>query len=144
MKLDLGCGEYKLEGFIGMDKRNLDIVDIVHDIEEFPYPIDDESCDEIEASHIMEHIKPWLTIDVFNELWRIMKSGCMLHVSVPYAGSPQYWQDPTHCNGFIPTTFEYFDSRSSLWGVYKPKEWEIQQGYPKFSNANLECLLMKK
>jgi SAM-dependent methyltransferase len=143
MKLDIGCGENRHEGFVGMDKRQLATVDILHDIEEIPYPIKDESCDEIIASHIMEHVKPWLTVDIFNELWRIMKPEGLLEISVPYAGSPAYWQDPTHCNGFIPVTFEYFDPTRTLWSVYKPKPWLLEKGYPRYKDANLECVMRK-
>jgi len=39
MKLDIGCGWSKRAGFVGMDKRNLPGVDIIHDLEIFPYPI---------------------------------------------------------------------------------------------------------
>jgi predicted SAM-dependent methyltransferase len=143
MNLDIGSGENRHEGFISMDKRNLEGIDIVHDLEIIPYPVEDESCEEILAVHIMEHIKPWLTVDVFNELWRIMKDDGLLHVEVPYAGSPEFWQDPTHCNGFIPKTFSYFDPRHILWSVYKPKTWYIEPMYPKYKDANLTCNLRK-
>jgi hypothetical protein len=59
--LDLGCGENKRHGFVGMDKRKLKGVDIVHDLEIFPYPLESESCLSIVGSHIVEHISPFAT-----------------------------------------------------------------------------------
>jgi SAM-dependent methyltransferase len=142
--LDFGCGGNKQPNFVGMDKRPLEGVDIVHDIEVFPWPLPDESCLTIVGSHIIEHIKPWLTIDLFNELWRVLKVGGQLALSTPYAGSTGYWQDPTHCNGFTPTTFLYFDPRHFLYNIYKPKPWLIDEGFPVYQlNGNLEIVMKK-
>lgn len=142
--LDIGCGDNKQKGFFGLDKRKLKDVDLVHDLEVFPYPLKDESCLTIVGSHIIEHIKPWLTIDFMNELWRIMKYDGQLALSTPYAGSTGYWQDPTHCNGINEATFQYFDPRFSLFDVYKPSPWRVEVGYPCWQvTGNLEILMRK-
>ena len=144
IKLDIGCGGNKQNGFIGLDVRKLDGVDIVHNLEKFPYPIPENSCSTILGSHIIEHIKPWYTIPLFDELWRMMKEGGQLVLSTPYAGSPGFWQDPTHCNGFNEATFQYFDPRFPLWNIYKPKPWHIEAGFPCWqANGNLEIMLEK-
>lgn len=142
--LDIGAGENPQKGFVAMDKRKLPGIDIVHDLEVFPYPLEDESCLTIVGSHIIEHIKPWLTIDFFNELWRIMKPGGQLVLSTPYAGSPGYWQDPTHCNGFNEATLQYFDPFYPLWQIYKPKPWKLAPGFPVWQvTGNMEILMSK-
>jgi len=123
-KLDIGCGGQK-RGDVGMDKTFYPGVDVVHDLENIPYPFESESVESVIAVHIMEHIKPWLTIDVFNELWRICVPGAVMQVIVPEAGTPPYWVDPTHCNGFIGETFKYFDPDYSVYGVYRPKPWKV-------------------
>lgn len=145
IRLDIGCGENKQAAdWVGMDARNLKGVDIVHDLEIFPWPLPDECCLTIVGSHIIEHIKPWLTIPLFNELWRVMKPGGQLALSTPYAGSPGYWQDPTHCNGFNEATFQYFDPDYPLWGIYKPKPWKLAPGFPVWQvTGNLEILMSK-
>jgi len=144
IRLDIGCGNDKQKGFVGLDKRPLPEVEIVHDLEIFPYPLPDECCLIIVGSHIIEHIKPWLTIDLFDELWRIMQPGGELLLATPYAGSRPFWQDPTHCNGFSETTFQYFDSKSPLYGIYKPKPWNIRAGFPVWqANGNLEIIMEK-
>ena len=40
--LDLGCGSVKAEGAVGLDNVGLPGVDIVHDLLDFPYPIENE------------------------------------------------------------------------------------------------------
>ena len=145
IRLDIGAGENPQEGFVTMDRRKLPGIDIVHDLEKFPYPLKDNSCLVIVGSHIIEHIKPWLTIDFFNELWRIMKPGGQLALSTPYAGSPGFWQDPTHCNGFNEATFQYFDPDYPLWGIYKSKPWKLAPGFPVWQQSgNMEILMHKR
>jgi hypothetical protein len=144
MLLDIGSGEIKRNGFVRLDKRPLDGVDIVHDLEVFPYPIDEESCLTILASHIIEHIKPWLFIEVMDELWRIAKTKAQLAISMPYGYSDGYLQDPTHCNSCNHATWQYFDPRFPLYNVYKPKPWEIERGFPQWqANGNMEVMLRK-
>ena len=140
----MGSGEVVRPNFVRMDKRKLPGIDIVHDLEVFPYPLPDNCCLTIVGSHIIEHIKPWLTIEVFDELWRIMKIDGRLALSTPYAGSFGYFQDPTHCNPFNEATFSYFDKDAPLYAIYKPKPWHIVEGYPSWQvNGNIECILEK-
>ena len=117
LKVDLGCGRNRQEGFLGMDQRALPGVDIVHNLEEFPWPLEDNSCSTLLASHIVEHIKPWLSVDFMNECWRVLEEGGMLCVATPYPGSRGYWQDPTHCNGWNEATWTYFDPSFHLFNI---------------------------
>ena len=130
MKLDVGCGVSLKEGYVGLDKRKLEGVSVVHELEVFPYPFEDDTFSEIRGYHIIEHIKPWLTVDFMNELWRIMEPGGLLTLDMPYAGTNSFWQDPSHINGCIELTFWYFDMRSNMYKIYEPSPWFIEEGYP--------------
>jgi len=142
--LDLGCGEKKNPGFVGLDKRRVPGVDIVHDLEKFPYPIPDGACLSIVGSHIVEHIKPWLMIDFMNELWRITKREGKLAFVHPYGMNDFYVQDPTHCNPCNEKTWQYFDIRYPLYKIYKPKPWLLQKGFPVWqSNGIMEVVFTK-
>lgn len=142
--LDLGCGENKQVGFIGMDQQALEGVELVWDLEKFPWPIPDSVCHTVIASHIIEHIDPHHTIALFNEVWRVTREGGKFMIATPYAGSQGYWQDPTHCNGFTYSTFQYFDPYFPLYSFYKPKPWRISWGFPAFQvDGNLEIIMIK-
>lgn len=181
IKLDIGCGDNKQgEDFVGMDVRELKGVDIVHNIEQFPYPLPNESCSMVVASHVLEHINPASTdprliglvklllknkviskqdvgkyigqVETFgifftfmNEIWRIMKPGGTFAFIVPYAGSPGFYQDPTHINNVSEATLAYFDplDASQLWFIYKPYPWKIRQSSWS-SGAHLEVILEKR
>lgn len=126
IRLDLGCGDHKNPGFIGFDKRKLKGVDIVHDLEQFPYPLADDSCRTIIATHVVEHIKPWLMIDFINELWRIMEPGGQLAIAYPYGVNLHFQKDPTHCNACNQATWTYYDPGYNLYDTYKPKPWFVK------------------
>jgi len=134
INLDLGCGDSQREGFIGMDVRPLPNVDIVHDIEVFPYPIPDGVCNTIIMSHVWEHIKPWLSMRVMDEVWRLLKEENIakgikagkVALSFPYGVSFPFVQDPTHCNPSNEATWDYFDPNCFLYNVYKPKPFAIE------------------
>ena len=127
LMLDIGCGFSKQPGYIGMDKRAVDGVDIVHDIEEFPWPLEDNSCAVMIASHLIEHIAPQKQIGFMNEAWRIAVPGGLLIIATPYAGSFGWFQDPTHIASWNEATPTYFQAGTPLYNVYKPKPWKIEK-----------------
>lgn len=55
MKLDIGYGAGKAEGFVGIDIRDLPGVDIVADITK-GVDLPDGCAEEVLLSHVMEHI----------------------------------------------------------------------------------------
>lgn len=140
--LDVGCGDHKHEGTIGMDRREVQGVDIVHDLESIPYPLPDECCRRILASHIVEHLNPAKMVSIMDEWWRLMKPYGQLIIAMPYAGSPRFHQDPTHIHAWNETTPSYFDPAHPLYDVYKPKPWHIDQ-CAWHSIGDLEVILSK-
>lgn len=58
IRLDIGCGANKQQGFVGMDYRALPGVDIVQNVELFPWPLPDESVTMAVTSHLVEHLNP--------------------------------------------------------------------------------------
>jgi len=143
IKLDVGCGESKQEGFVGMDIRKCKGVDIIHSAEKFPYPLPKNCCSSILCSHLIEHIKPWLMIDLFNEFWRIMQEGGQLLIGMPYGWSFGFIQDPTHCNACNEATWSYYDPDHALYCIYRPLPWRIVRNSYQ-STGNMEVILEKR
>lgn len=147
VKIDIGCGANKQEDFIGIDIRPLPGVDIVHDLETFPFPLPSECASLAVSSHVVEHINPHkgIFIDFMNEVWRLLKPRGKFLIATPYAGSTGFFQDPTHVNPCNENTWRYFDplDDSQLWTIYKPKPWKIITNMWQ-SNGNMEIVLEKR
>jgi len=76
LKLNLGCGRKKLDGYVNIDKYPTFGPDLVWDLEQAPYPFEANSITAIAAYHVLEHLGQ--ATDVFlaviKELHRIMAS----------------------------------------------------------------------
>jgi SAM-dependent methyltransferase len=109
-RLHLGCGHAIKAGWVNLDSARLPGVDVVHDVEQFPWPFEDESFDHIAAFQLLEHVE---YIPVLREAHRILRAGGTFEISVPHFTSRNNWADPTHKKLFSIRTFEFFvrDSR---------------------------------
>lgn len=81
-------------------------VDVVHDMNLFPYPFRDNSIEEVLLINILEHLPN--TIRIIEVIWRICKNGAMVKITVPYYNSRGAYRDPTHVTFFKEQTFDYF------------------------------------
>ena len=145
MKLELACGNFKEEGWIGVDIRPTEKTDVVFDLLTFPWPWDDESVDEIRCDHFVEHIPladnaegKDLFFCFFDEIWRILKPGGTAQITAPYYTSYRAWQDPTHRRPIVDHSFLYVNLATRVeWNVdHYPVEadFEFTYGY-RFTNA---------
>ncbi|HLO50019.1 MAG TPA: methyltransferase domain-containing protein [Kamptonema sp.] len=127
MKINVGSGVLKLDGFINVDHLALPNVDVVHDLNSSPWPFADESVEHIRAYNILEHLGN--TIQVMEEIWRILKPGGTVEICVPYYNSPCAFQDPTHIKFFTEETMDYFavNGRHSHLNYYSKCRFEITQ-----------------
>ncbi len=79
-KIDIGCGKNKKEGFIGIDRLDYG-QEIIVDIEQ-GLPIEDDSVDEINCSHTIEHLDDLKGF--FKEVKRILKIGGKAFFTAPH------------------------------------------------------------
>jgi SAM-dependent methyltransferase len=96
--LDLGCGSQKAPGAVGVDMSADTDADIVHDLDAFPYPLDDASFDQILLQDVIEHLAE--PIRVFEELHRISRPGARIQLRTPHFSSVLAYGDPTHRHYF--------------------------------------------
>lgn len=110
LKIDLGCGPNKREGFVGVDERPFDgKVDVVTDLrQKWPWP--DNSVDEAVASHFIEHLEADERVHFVNELYRVLKVGASAQVITPHGFSERAYGDLTHkWPPVVPFWFYYLD-----------------------------------
>jgi predicted SAM-dependent methyltransferase len=82
MKLHLGCGEKHIKGFINVDVRKLNGVDLVDDIKKLN-SFEKESVDLIYASHVLEHIGRREYVSVLSRWYDLLKVSGKLRIAVP-------------------------------------------------------------
>lgn len=96
--LDLGCGQKKFPGAVGVDISADTDADVVHDLDVFPYPLEDDSFDQILMQDVIEHVRePYA---VMGELHRIGRPGARVHLRTPHFSSVLAYSDPTHRHAF--------------------------------------------
>jgi predicted SAM-dependent methyltransferase len=83
LKIDIGCGYAKRDGFLGVDKDAAPGVDHVVDVEREPLPFGDRTVDTIFSSHCFEHLADQALI--FHEMSRVAVNGATLEIWTPYA-----------------------------------------------------------
>lgn len=108
--LDIGCGSSKTPGAIGMDILPAPGVDIVHDLNALPWPLEANRFDTVVCSHVLEHLND--LVGVMNEIHRVSKNGARLKIITPHFSSLNSWEDPTHTRHFARRSFSFFDTDS--------------------------------
>lgn len=102
LKLNLGCGQNKMPGYVNVDKCGQP--DVLFDLETFPWPWETNSVDEINMRHILEHLGATVEtyFRVIKEIYRVSKPGAKIDVSVPHPQHPNFFSDPTHVRPITP------------------------------------------
>jgi hypothetical protein len=113
MKLNLGCGNKKLLGFVNVDKFRTDSTDQVVDLEMTPWPWNDNSVDEIHLIHALEHIgqSSDVYLKIFQEIYRISKNNSKIKIHVPHPRHENFLGDPTHVRAITPQSLSLFDRK---------------------------------
>jgi SAM-dependent methyltransferase len=104
--VDLGCGGHKVRGAFGVDLVALPGVDLVHDLDETPYPLPESCADEIVLTHVLEHVADPLVL--LEETWRLARAGATVTIRTPHYSGIYAWKDPTHRRAFTSESFHYF------------------------------------
>lgn len=120
-RLNLGCGEFKKEGYVNVDLYSVSEPDVRHDLNEIPYPFTDDEFELIEADHVLEHLNN--PFSVMKELHRISKNGALIIIRVPHF--TRGFTHPEHKRGF-DVSFPYYFS-PSFKGGYQGVELKLKK-----------------
>ncbi len=144
VRVDLGCGNRKIKGTLGVDTVRVPGVDVVADLNS-GLPFRESSVDAIYSYHILEHMDDFLA--TMNEIWRFCRPGALVYIKVPHAASSFVtWKDPTHRRGLSIATFAYFDDTyfdGAAFAYYSKARFRIERAKLNFTltDRNQELLL---
>jgi hypothetical protein len=129
LRIDLGCGKSKKEGFLGVDRRKFPGVDVVCELTE-RWPWEDSSVDEGHMSHVLEHFTGVQRVHIFNELWRVSKPEAKTLITTPHWCSERAYGDFTHQWPPVSEMLPYY--LSSKWRKENAPDNDIEwnpEGY---------------
>ena len=112
-KLNIGCGSDIKEDHINIDFMKLEGVDVVHDLNKFPWPFKSNTFESIFASHVLEQVDD--LVKVAKEMHKISKKGAKVSIRVPPFSCGVSYRDPTHKRFFSYFTFDYFSDNNSYY-----------------------------
>jgi predicted SAM-dependent methyltransferase len=119
MRVNLGSGQAKLEGYINVDNRADMNPDVCCNVIE-GLPFGDSSVDEVRAFDFLEHIPLGSTVKVVEEIYRVLNPGGLFDSHTPDAEHGQgAFQDPFHLSFWVKNSWLYFsdDLFRSLYRV---------------------------
>jgi len=130
--LDVGCGQNKFPGAIGIDSNPRSHADVLHDLGNFPYPFSDNEFETIVCRHVIEHVPD--VIGFVNELHRITKPGGRLKLLTPHYSNPDWATDPTHRNHFNSYSFTCFIPAETPFPFYTNAELRMVSVHVSLAN----------
>jgi len=95
MKLNIGSGGTKIEGFVTCDYDSLANPDYLFNLETDPFPFENNSVEVVVAHHVFEHLGEGY-FHCLKELHRVCKHGATIDVRVPHHRHDYFYDDPTH------------------------------------------------
>lgn len=147
--LNLGAGKRIDEGDKGAVNHDLTLhsplIDVAHDLNDIPWPWDDESFDRVLAWAVLEHLRLNL-IESINECWRVLRPGGTIEVKLPIWNAATSYDDPTHYWQFALGVFDQFDPRTERgrqYDFYTPRKWTITKPATMCSSSSFVATMEK-
>jgi SAM-dependent methyltransferase len=122
MKLNLGCGDKILAGYVNVDvapSRAGRPPDVLCDLRLLK-PFEDASADEVLAVHVVEHFWRWEVVGVLREWARVLKPGASMILECPNLQSAceEFLRDPEAFCGPGP------EGQRTMWVFYGDPRWQ--------------------
>jgi len=105
LRLNLGCGGKRIEGFVGVDRHPAPAVDVVADVGA-ALPFADGAADEIMLDNVIEHVADIPRL--MHEMHRVCRDGARIVIRTPHFTSLSSWRDPTHLHHLSYFSMDHF------------------------------------
>ena len=155
--LNLGCGRKKLTNAVNLDITPETEPDVVHNLDDLPWPFPSDHFEAVHAYDVIEHTKDIPA--TMSEISRICKNGGLFYLTVPHFSSYGAFTDPTHRHFFGRFTFDYFTAGHQLNfysqarfhandvrlvfhpTLFNKLVWRIANRWPRFYERRLTWIL---
>lgn len=104
--VDVGCGRRRFLGAAGLDFRTNSLADVHHDLNTYPYPLEDNRYDIVLCRHVLEHLDD--VPAAMEEFYRVARPGGHVIVEVPHFTHPEAYRHWQHKHFFTLGSLDYF------------------------------------
>jgi predicted SAM-dependent methyltransferase len=123
-RINIGCGPYKMAGFVNIDRNPRLSPDIVRDVTR-GLPFDDDSVEVVHASHFLEHLTCDDMMFVIEECYRVLIAQGRLEIRVPLRDLTsldhlQIFDEKSFDPLALPEVADYYQ-RTFRWAVIEKK-----------------------
>jgi len=131
LRLNLGCGNISLEGYLNVDRRSLPGVDIVADVDELPFGAGE--VDEIFSAHLLEHFPlEQLRRQLLPYYYSLLKEGGIFRAVVPDAEAM--------IQNYVKGEYPYDDMREVMYGA---QDYDGDFHFNMFTPESMKKLLQE-
>ena len=106
LRLNLGCGGKRLDGFVGVDRYPTPAVDVLADLGA-TLPFADGTVAEVMLDNVIEHMPDIPAL--MREMHRICRHDARIVIRTPHFTSLSSWRDPTHLHHLSYFSMDHFE-----------------------------------
>lgn len=140
--LCIGCGQTTAApGVIRLDISEEIKPDVVWDLDNFPYPFEDNKFDAVECFDVIEHLNN--IPKSLQEIHRILKNNGVLKITTPHYSCANSYIDPTHRYHLSYFSFDYFCEGHQL-SYYSKARYRIKNRRIQFQGSSIVSSLLNK
>ncbi len=110
MKINIGAGDVRIEGFVNCDYDSNSKPDFIFDLEKDIFPFEDNSVETVVAHHVFEHLGEGY-FHCLQQLYRVCKHGAIIDIHVPHYRHDTFSADPTHRRPITPIGLQLFSKK---------------------------------
>jgi hypothetical protein len=120
-KLNLGCGFRKMEDHWNIDKDPSCNPDEVIDLNQTPWPYEDDFFEKIQANMILQYLSPDndVFLSVIKEMYRVSANQAQWIITLPHINCELAYDDFLQTRRFTTRSFLTFDQKKNFESVAK-------------------------
>lgn len=156
--LNLGSGKREaVPGAVSVDIAPGIKPDVLHDLNGYPWPFEDDTFDAVHCIDVLEHLDD--IVRAMEEIHRVSRPRARVDITTPHFSCANSYTDPTHRHHLGFFSFDYFTGENQ-WDfytrarfrkvkadlVFSPKAknklvWRLAKRWPAFYEEHLTWIL---